>query len=315
LSKHDFGKTAPPPAIEVQLGLPDVGDRRLRRVELRGEVGHREVAGQKALGIVRIIYMLMIAGIIGGMVGHNTLSMARKSIGKFRAEMSDVGTYRRFSRGMTIGHLVLTLSFITLAISGFALRYPDTWWAKIFFHGERGLAARGVVHRGAALVLVALAVVNASYLIFTKSGRKELRQLMMMPRDIKDIFANVFYMLGFKKQPPKFGRYSYIEKFEYWGMWWGTILMIFTGFSMWFVNAFLQFLPKIALDVIALVHFYEAWLAVLTIIVWHLYYMIFDPQTYPMNWSWITGRITVEDFKERHPLEYEKEMGKEESAE
>jgi len=91
-------------------------------------------------------------------------------------------------------------------------------------------------------------------------------------------------------------------------MWWGTALMIVTGFCMWFVNVFLQFLPKIALDVVALIHFYEAWLAVLTIILWHLYYMIFDPQTYPMNWSWITGHITEDDFKERHPLEYERDV-------
>ncbi len=263
--------------------------------------------GQKALGIVRLIYIILISTIIGGMVFHNTLSMVRKSLTKFWAELSDAGTYRRFTTGMTIGHLVLTITFITLALSGFALRYPETWWAQLLFHGETGLAARGFVHRVAAVVLTGIAVVNASFLLFTRSGRKELGHLMMRFRDIKDAGGNLAYMLGLRKEPPKFDRYSYIEKFEYWGMWWGTLLMIFTGFSMWFVNIFLKYLPKIALDVIALIHFYEAWLAVLTIVVWHLYYMIFDPQTYPMNWSWITGRITIEDFKERHPLEYERE--------
>jgi len=155
-----------------------------------------------------------------------------------------------------------------------------------------------------------VAVVNACFLIFTKTGRRELRMLMMGIGDIRDMFLNMAYMVGLRRHPPQFDRYSYIEKFEYWGMWWGTLLMIVTGFSMWFVNVFLQYLPKVWLDVIALVHFYEAWLAVLTIIVWHLYYMIFDPHTYPMNWSWITGRITIEDFKERHPLEYRRECGK-----
>jgi cytochrome b subunit of formate dehydrogenase len=262
--------------------------------------------GQKALGIVRLAYILLITAIIGGMVAHNTLSMARKALTKFWLELSDRGTYRRFNTGMTIGHLVLTLAFIALALSGFALRYPDTWWARVLFHGETGLAARGLVHRISALVLVGVAVVNACFLIGTKKGRRELGFLMMGFGDLRDAFLNVAYMLGLRKAPPKFDRYSYIEKFEYWGMWWGTLLMIFTGFSMWFVNAFLKFLPKVALDVIALIHFYEAWLAVLTIVVWHLYYMIFDPHTYPMNWSWITGRITIEDLKERHPLEYER---------
>lgn len=264
--------------------------------------------GQKALGIVRLIYLILITAIIGGMVFHNTLSMARKAMTKFWAELSDVGTYRRFTTGMTIGHMVLTLAFITLAVSGFALRYPETWWARLLFHGETGLAARGLVHRAAALVLVAIAVVNGAYLLGTRSGRRELGFLMMSFRDLRDVVLNLGYMVGLRKTPPKFDRYSYIEKFEYWGMWWGTLLMILTGFSMWFVNVFLQFLPKVVLDVVALIHFYEAWLAVLTIVVWHLYYMIFDPHTYPMNWSWITGRITVEDFKERHPLEFQREQ-------
>ncbi len=266
--------------------------------------------GQKALGIVRLVYIIMIIMVIGGMTLHNTLVMARRAAIKFKEELGGEGTYRRFPTGMTIGHLVLTISFTALAVSGFALRYPETWWAQAIFHGDAGLAARGVVHRIAAVVLVVLAVVNAAYLLGTRKGRKELGSLMMTFKDLKDVFHNLGYIVGLFSRPPLFDRYSYIEKFEYWGMWWGTLLMIITGFSMWFVNVFLKFLPKLALDIVALIHFYEAWLAVLTIIVWHLYYMIFDPQTYPMNWSWITGHITVEDFKERHPLEYERVTGK-----
>ncbi len=264
--------------------------------------------GQWALGLVRLAYILLISAVIGGMVFHNTLSMARKALTKFSAELSERGTYRRFTRGMTIGHLILTISFTVLALSGFALRYPESWWASLIFHGETGLAARGLVHRVAALVLVGIAIVNGCFLLFTKSGRRELGYLMMSFRDLRDVVFNLGYMVGLRKEPPKFDRYSYIEKFEYWGMWWGTMLMIATGFSMWFVNVFLRFLPKVALDVIALIHFYEAWLAVLTIVVWHLYYMIFDPHTYPMNWSWVTGRITIEDLKERHPIEFEREV-------
>jgi cytochrome b subunit of formate dehydrogenase/RNase P subunit RPR2 len=264
--------------------------------------------GQAALGIVRLLYIILIGAIIGGMIVHNTLVMARRAIGKFKDELDDEGTYRRFTTAMTIGHLALTFAFITLALSGFALRYPETWWAKTLFHGETGLYARGIVHRVAAFVLIGVALCNGSFLLFTKSGRKELGSLMMRFQDLKDVFHNMAYVVGIVKIPPRFDRYSYIEKFEYWGMWWGTLLMIFTGFCMGFVNIFLKFFPKLALDVVALIHFYEAWLAVLTIVVWHLYYMIFDPQTYPMNWSWITGRITLDDMKERHSIEYEREI-------
>jgi cytochrome b subunit of formate dehydrogenase len=265
---------------------------------------------QKALGIVRMLYIGLISLIIGGMIGHNTLLMIRRSTIKFKHELYGSDTYRRFSTGMIIGHVVLTIAFIALSVSGFALRYPESWWARQLFQGDTGLAARGVIHRIAAIVLVAVSIANAAYLIGTKAGRKELWSLTMGIKDLKDLFLNLAFIFGLKRTEPAFDRYSYIEKFEYWGMWWGTFLMVVTGFSMWFVNIFLKFLPKVALDIVALIHFYEAWLAVLTIVVWHLYYMIFDPQTYPMNWSWITGRITLDDFKERHPLEYERELAK-----
>jgi len=261
---------------------------------------------QKALGIVRLVYILLIVLVVGGLLAHNTLMMARHALSKFRQELRGPNTYRRFSTGLTIGHMVLTISFIALAVSGFALRYPESWWAQLIFVGERGLAARGIVHRIAAVALVGVGAANFLYLLGTRGGRTELRRLMVGRKDVLDVLQNVGYALGVIEAPPRFDRYSYIEKFEYWGMWWGTVLMIITGFCMWLVNIFLTYLPKIALDVVALIHFYEAWLAVLTIIIWHLYYMIFDPHTYPMNWSWITGHITEEDFKARHPLEYER---------
>ncbi len=270
--------------------------------------------GQRALGIVRLIYLVLITGVIGFMVVHNTLSMGHRAMLKFRAELGGRNTYRRFTTGMTVGHMVLTIAFIALALSGFALRYPETWWASLIFHGEEGLAARGIVHRAAALVLVFVAVWNAAFLLGTRAGRRELGYLMVRFKDVRDLFHNVFYNLGLAKKRPEYDRYNYMEKFEYWGMWWGSMLMIVTGFCMWFVNLFLQLFPKIALDVVALVHFYEAWLALLTIIVWHLYYMVFDPETYPMNWSWITGHITMDDFKERHPLEYAREMDPQSAA-
>lgn len=264
--------------------------------------------GQRALGIVRLIYILAIAGTIGGMLFHNTLSFVHQAGDKLRAAFVAESSYRRFSRAMTFGHMALALSFITLALSGFALRYPDAWWAQIVFHGETGLALRGLIHRISAVVLIAVAVVNAVFLVCTRAGRLEFGYLMLRIQDIKDIFHNMGYMLGICKTHPRFDRYNYMEKLEYWGMWWGTVLMILTGFCMWFVNQFLSLFPKIALDIVALIHYYEAWLAILTIAVWHFYFMIFEPDTYPMNWTWITGNISLKEMKERHPLEYEREV-------
>lgn len=263
--------------------------------------------GQRALGIVRLVYIWLLILVLGGMVAHNTLLMGRHMLMKFGVERRGKGTHQRFNKGQVVGHMVLSISFIVLAISGFALRYPEAWWSQLIFRGP-GFEIRSWVHRISGSVLIFLTVFNIVYIIATRGGRKELRSLIMTWKDVKDVFVNLRYGFGFSNVKPKFDRYTYSEKFEYWGLWWGSVLMAVTGLCMWFADEFLSVFPKIALDVMALIHYYEAWLAVGTIVIWHFYYMIFDPETYPMNWSWITGRITEEDYVERHPLEYEREV-------
>jgi len=262
--------------------------------------------GQWILGLVRVLYIWAIVLIIGTMVLHNTLLMARHSIVKLFHEWRGPKTYKRFNKGQTIGHFILSVSFIALAISGFALRYPNSWFAHMFFLNGGESDLRGIVHRASGVVLIGITIFNAVYSVFWRRGRQELRAVMVTWKDCKDVARNMAYAVGLAKEPPKFDRYSYSEKFEYWGLWWGSVLMAVTGVCMWYPDDFMRYFPKIALDVAALVHFYEAWLAIATIVIWHLYYMIFDPETYPMNWSWITGKITEHDLKERHPLEYER---------
>lgn len=260
--------------------------------------------GQKVLGYVRLGYIGLIILVIGGMVFHNSLMMARHAFAKLRRErLADI-TYRRFDRGQRIGHMILAISFIILAASGFALRYPESWWARNIFIGETGLAMRGLVHRISAVILVGVCAVSFVHLVVTGRGRAELRFLRVTWQDFKDGITNVGHALGITPAKPSFDRYSYMEKVEYWGMLWGTIIMIVTGLCMWFVNIFLGVFPKIALDIVALVHLYEAWLAVLTIVVWHIYHVMFEPSKYPMDWSWVTGRITEEELIKHHPLEY-----------
>lgn len=262
--------------------------------------------GQKALGIVRLAYLWAIGLLLGGMIIHNTLIMGRHMVLKFRHERRGQGTFKRFTRAQTVGHLVLTISFVILTVTGFALRYPESWWARFIFFDNNAFELRSEIHRGAGLVLVAVTLVNAIYIVFTKAGRKELWALTVKWKDVQDLFHNLAFIIGVRKDEPRFDRYGYSEKMEYWGLWWGSLLMAVTGFCMWFANDFLRHFPKIWLDIAALIHFYEAWLAVGTIVIWHFYYMIFDPEAYPMNWSWVTGNITEDDFRKRHPLEYER---------
>ncbi|MBI2431546.1 MAG: cytochrome b/b6 domain-containing protein [Candidatus Hydrogenedentes bacterium] len=270
--------------------------------------------GQKALGIVRVIYLWLIAVTLGGMILHNSLLLCRHMLTKFFEEWKGRRTYKRFSKGQVIGHLILSISFTVLGISGFALRYPEQWWSRMLFFGDTGLEIRANVHRIAAVVFIGITLLNLFYSLFTRYGRKEMYATVLGFKDLKDLLLNLGFALGLTRKRPKYDRYTYSEKLEYWGLWWGTWIMIITGLCMWYVDVFLTYLPKVMLDIAALIHWYEAWLAIGTILIWHMYYMIIDPESYPMNWSWITGKITEHDFKEHHPLEFERVAGQESSA-
>jgi cytochrome b subunit of formate dehydrogenase len=109
------------------------------------------------------------------------------------------------------------------------------------------------------------------------------------------------FNLGLSKKEPQFKRFSYVEKAEYWALVWGNAVMIITGFLLWFDNFFVGFLPEGFLEVALVIHFYEAILATLAIVIWHLYSTVFNPHVYPMNTSWLTGKMPKEMFHHEHP--------------
>jgi cytochrome b subunit of formate dehydrogenase len=120
-------------------------------------------------------------------------------------------------------------------------------------------------------------------------------------KDLKDFLQRIRFNLGKSKDTPRFGRFSYVEKAEYWALIWGNGVMIITGILLWFDNYFIQFLPKGVLDVSLIIHYYEAILASLAILIWHLYSTVFNPQVYPMNPSWLNGKMPKEMFEHEHP--------------
>ena len=118
--------------------------------------------------------------------------------------------------------------------------------------------------------------------------------------DPREGLANFAYNLGLGDHPPYRSSHSYIEKAEYWAVVWGAIVMIATGLLLWANNLAMKFLPKVWLDVSTSVHFYEAVLATLAIVVWHFYSIMFDPDVYPLNTAFLTGRVKKEEHSREH---------------
>jgi cytochrome b subunit of formate dehydrogenase len=127
----------------------------------------------------------------------------------------------------------------------------------------------------------------------------------MLPdwKDVTDVRDALLYYLGYSEQRPLFRRFSYAEKAEYWSLVWGMFVMASTGLMVWFKMGVGGLVPGWWIDVAITIHWYEAILATLAIIVWHLYGVILDPDAYPMNWAWFDGKMSIEHYEHEHPLD------------
>ena len=253
--------------------------------------------GSVAVRWIRKFYLGMIFAVIGSMVLHNFLIWRRKAI-TIRQEQHRSVT--RMSRNQRIQHLVLFTSFFVLVLTGFALKYPDSWLALVIAMNER---VRGIVHRIAGVVLIGTGLYHILYVAFTRDGRTLVLDFLPVPRDASDVWDTLRFYLGFSRRKPEFRRFTYAEKAEYWALVWGLIVMAATGVMLWAKVAFGNLLPRWWLDVATAIHFYEAILASLAIIVWHFYQIFLDPDSYPMNWAWWDGKMSFEHYREEHALD------------
>jgi predicted CXXCH cytochrome family protein len=265
------------------------------------------------------LYVVLIVVVIGGMMIHNILDFLKKSKRKLMMRRGLVGheivghrLYLRMTLNERIQHAMLLLSFMTLVVTGFMLRFPDAWWVQgIRSVSDKMFAFRSNIHRVAGVTMVVASLVHLYYVIFTQQGRELILDLLPKIQDAWDTIAVVNYNLGFSKIKPKFGRFSYIEKSEYWALVWGTFIMVATGAIMWFDNTFIGIFTKAGYDISRTIHYYEAWLATLAIIVWHFYFVIFNPDIYPINLAFWKGTLTEEEMQDDHALELDEIKGRE----
>lgn len=289
----------------------------------RGSVHVVPTSGEnELLYLVSTGYILLIGVIVGGMVVHNVADFVRKSKRRLlqrRGMLEHAKTghrlYLRMSLSERIQHGALMLSFFTLVMTGFALRYPDAWWvAPVREISPAVFDLRSLLHRIAAVVMVTVSFYHVYYLTVVPRGKQLLRDLLPVRNDITEAIGVMKYNFGFARTKPQLGRFSYIEKAEYWALVWGTIVMAVTGVILWFDNTFMNLLTKLGWDVARTIHYYEAWLATLAIVVWHLYFVIFNPDTYPINLAFWKGTLTEEEMHEEHPAELAEILEREDRA-
>jgi formate dehydrogenase subunit gamma len=210
-----------------------------------------------------------------------------------------VRTYERFPLARRIEHWVMMLSFTTLAITGLPQRFSSSPISIAFVGILGGIEALRTIHHIAAIVMMlgtAWHLLVFGYLSYVRRTR-----LTMLPtlQDVKDGWQALMYNIGRAKTPPQMGRYTFEEKMEYWAFVWGAMIMGATGFMMWNPIATARFLPGEVIPAAKAAHGGEALLAVLAIIIWHMY----GVHIKRFNKAMFTGKMTEEEMLHEHPLE------------
>lgn len=216
----------------------------------------------------------------------------------------------RFSPSFRIQHIILFTSLIVLSVTGLSLMFHNNWFAALIIRLEGGIEMRGTIHRLAAIALIAVSIYHIICIVFTESGHKEFMKLKPKGKDFRDFLQTLKFNLGLSDEAPVFEKFDYIQKFQYGGVVVGLAMMIFTGFILWFETQSMAVVPKWVIDVTLVVHGYEGLLAFLVLFLWHLYNVHLNPTVFPMDRTWITGKISLKDLKEKHYLEYEEVVRK-----
>jgi cytochrome b subunit of formate dehydrogenase len=253
-------------------------------------------AEPKPLRWVREFYLLVIPVTIGLMLLHNGGDWLRKLIrARFTAQVNppsppcSAHSALRMLPFERVQHAVMAISFLTLVWTGFALKYPDQAWARPLLLMEGTHSIRSIIHRVAAAVFMAVSITHLISLIVSRKLRRHWMEMLPNINDPREALSNFSYNLGLGSTPPGRSDHSYVEKAEYWAVVWGAAVMVASGVLLWANSLVLKLLPKVWLDIATSVHFYEAVLATLAIVVWHFYSVIFDPDVYPLNTAFLTG--------------------------
>ncbi len=208
-------------------------------------------------------------------------------------------TYDRFPLARRIEHWIMFLSFTTLAFTGLPQKFSSASISIAFVGIIGGIENLRRIHHFAAIVMMLGAAWHI--LVFGYNSYVRRVRLSMLPslQDIKDGWQALMYNLGFSKSFPQMGRYTFEEKMEYWAFVWGAIIMGATGFMMWNPISTVKFLPGEVIPAAKAAHGGEALLAVLAIIIWHIY----GVHIKRFNKSMFTGKMGEEDMLHEHPLE------------
>lgn len=228
------------------------------------------------------------------------LRAARALAGRIQVEPNGTRTFLRFDRFQRFEHQVLMVSFTLLTITGVLQLFSHYFIVGFIIGLFGGMETIRTLHHMAALVLILQSIFHAWKILELWFVKRERGGLWPYFKDMTDLFQIVAYNVGLAKSRPEFDRYGVEEKLEYWALLWGTPLMIVTGLIMWFPIQATWVLPGDAVPISRALHGWEAILAALAILTWHMYHTVIKES----NKSIFTGTMTEAEMEHGHPIEH-----------
>jgi formate dehydrogenase gamma subunit len=212
----------------------------------------------------------------------------------------------RFSVRQRLEHVAVMALFVALALTGFPQKFADAAWARWLIEAMGGVGVARWIHRAAGLSFGTLATLHLGSGVVGLIRRQQPLTLVPNRKDFRDVVQNLRFYLGLTDQRARADRFDYREKFEYWGMVMGAVVMTLTGLMLYFPLLVTRLLPGELIPVAKVAHSNEGLLAFLVVITWHIYNAHLAPEVFPFNETIFTGRISVDRLKHEHPLEYER---------
>jgi len=254
-------------------------------------------------GIVSLGFDLLITVLILIALLHNSLDLMTSAAYRVRKPKMDksVPKVKRFGLLETFQHLTLIATTATSALTGFTLMYYSSWGMSVA-NDLGGYTQTLNIHYASAIVMGVLVAYHfgfysAKYIANKAIGQPARFDINFSKKDISDFFANIKFYLG-RGDKPKFAKYSYAQKFDYWGIYWGMVILGLPGLLVWSggIGAYggLAFI----------FHVKEALLAVLFLGVFHFYQVHFTPRQFPADLTLFTGVVSEQEMQEDHPLEH-----------
>ncbi|MFC2020645.1 formate dehydrogenase subunit gamma [Chloroflexota bacterium] len=217
----------------------------------------------------------------------------------------------RFDIHQIIQHVGLMVSFTLLVLTGVPLKFHDLaasqWWVGLW----GGIEVTRSVHYFAAWLMIIVSIYHLLYIIYSTLFLKRPFSLKMFPRGLDSIqlLQEIAYFVGLRKEKPRFDRFSWREKIEYWAIFWGISVMAGSGFILMYPVATTNFLPGWMIPTALVVHSYEAMMALAWIVLVHIFFSHFAPGVFPIDTSIFTGKVPKERYRREHPVEYEELTG------